>query len=241
MQKILMERVDHHDTNDLLEVARAEDTRDDAASTRRDENIRALFSSLSKSFRECVRGHAGRVWGGCVVREGIAGAVPVAVAGDGTVLVSCVGPVLEVVLQWRFARLEEDGRVVDAVGLGDVSDAGEMHGVLVAVYKNAFTIHLECCVAATHTESSSHQDDDDDEDDGKNRSDGNSEPFLQCAARLGSASKTFLLFVLAVCDDTIGQNAPNSHDESPDNTCDTDPAFLEPDARNGQDEDHVDS
>ena len=181
------------------------------------------------------------MWGGCVVGEGITRAIPVTVAGDGTVLVGCVSPVLEVILQWRFAGLEEDGRILGTASFGGISDAGKMHGVLVAIYEDTVTIHFECGIAGTHAESSGHQDDNNDEDNCENRSDCNSKPFLQCAACLGSASKTFLFFVFAVCDDTIGQDAPHSHDESPDNTCDTDPAFLKPDARYCQDKDHVNS
>ena len=63
---------------------------------------------------------------------------------------------LEVILQWRLAGLEENSRVLGSAGFRRVSDTGEMHGVLVAVYKDSVAIHLECCVASTHAESSGH-------------------------------------------------------------------------------------
>ena len=115
-----------------------------------------------------------------------------------------------------------------------------MDGVLVAVDEDSLAVHLEAGVDGADGEGGSHQDDNDDEDDGEHNCSKNGKPLLQRAARLLTASETLLFLALPVSDNTVGRNAPDRHDESPHYTCDSHPALLKPEARDSQDEDHVD-
>lgn len=125
--------------------------------------------------------------------------------------------------------------------MGHIADTCKMHGVLVAVDENTITVHLQRCVAGAHTECASHQDDNDDENNSEHGRNKNGYPFFKRASSLSAAGETFLLLFLAVGDNAICEDTPNGHDECPNNTCDAYPSFLEPDAWDCKDDDHVNS
>lgn len=147
---------------------------------------------------------------------------------------------LQVVLQWVLACFQEDcGHLVAGSGVL-VSNTRQVDSVLIAIDKDSLAVHLEPGVNGADGEGGSHQDDNDDEDDGEHDRSENGKPLLQRAARLFAASETLLFLALAVGDNTVGSNAPDRHDEGPDHACDANPALLKPEARDSQDEDHVD-
>lgn len=239
MQEILVVGVDKEEADDLFHVAGGEDTRYDASCSSGDQDVRAFFAFLCEGFGERIGGHSCGVWGGSIVGEGVAWAVPVAVARDGLILVRGVGPVLQVVLEGILAGFEEDGGIFLFAGVCHVADACEMDGILVAVDEDTAAVHSESRIASTNAQSAGHEDDNYDKDGGKDRRDQNGNPFLQSSTCLCASSETFLLFTLTICNHAISQNAPDGHHESEDDTGNANPAFLEANARDGKDHDHI--
>lgn len=106
MQKVLVERINHHDTGDLLHVPGAEDARNNATGTGRNQNPRSFLTSFGKGLGESIGRHSSRVGRWSIVGEGIARAVPVAVTRDGAILIGSIRPVLKIILEWLLASLE---------------------------------------------------------------------------------------------------------------------------------------
>lgn len=162
-EEVLVHSVDEEDAVDIVDVAGGEDAAVDPADTSGDEDPGSLLTGLGECFGKGICGHSGREGGGRVVGPGEAGAVPVAVAGDGAVLVGVVDPVVEGIFEGFFAGFDEDGG-----GGGGVAHAGDVDLVFVVVDEIAVSWRGKGGVAGAEDEGAGEEEDDDDVDDHDN-------------------------------------------------------------------------
>lgn len=239
VQEVFVQRVDEHDADDVAAVAGAENARDDAAVSGRDEYPGTLLTGDGECFGQVVGAHAGAVGRGGVVGPAVAWAVPVAVAGDGAVLVGGVCPVFEVEFQWLLRGFEEDGGRASAIGSFGFADAGQVYLVLVAVDEVAIAVHFQACIAGAENQSGGHEDGDGNVD-GQDDSGGkHGEPLSQSAARLRTASETLLFLAFAPGDHPISNDAETSDQSSPDNAGNTRRSFFCTNAWDADNDDEI--
>jgi hypothetical protein len=240
VEKVLVERVNHHDTSNVTDVASGEDARDDRAVASRDEDEGALLTSDGQSLGQSIGRHTGTVRARSAIRPSVTRTVPVAVAVDSAVLPSSVGPVLEVVLGRHFASLKEESRVGSTVrAIGDVAHACKVDLVLVAINVVALAFHRQRSIASAQDEGCGHEDGNDSVDDEDQGSDGNGQPFAQCPACLGTTSKTLLFFLLAPSHYSVCNDTPKTDKSSPSDRGNTRPTLLNSKAGDGKDHDQV--
>lgn len=241
VEKVLMERVDHHDTSNVADVTSGEDARDNGAVASRDKDERTLLTSDSQSLGQSIGRHTGAVRARSAIRPSVTRTVPVAVAVNGAVLPSSIGPVFEIVLRRHFASLEQESRVGSTIRVVcDVAHARKVDLVLVAIDVVALALHIQRSIASAQDEGCGHKDGNDSVDNEDQGSQGDGQPLAQCSARLSATSKTFLFFLLAPSNYSIGDDTPKTDKSSPGNRGNTRPTLLDSEAGNGKDHDQID-
>ena len=129
-----------------------------------------MLAGDGEGFGERGLVHAGGVGGGGVVGPSEAGAVPVAVAGDGAVFVGRVDEGLEGAFDGILAGFEQDGGVPLAiVVVSNVTYTSEVDLVFGAVDVIAFSWGFERCISRAEDQGRREEDGHDDEDDHYNK------------------------------------------------------------------------